>query len=68
LNQEAHKIILNLRQAKAKLEELATAYGNVSPELEYVEFMLAAAEKMIDEPLQAIHTSVHRANEWATNL
>jgi uncharacterized protein involved in exopolysaccharide biosynthesis len=68
LNRRAHEIVATLRIQKALLEELATDYGNVSPRLQNVEFMLAAAEKMIDEPLSTIHTSVHRADEWAQGI
>lgn len=68
LNEQAHEIVVSIRFIKAKLQELATAYGDISPRLQNVEFMLAATENQLNETLQTIHTSVHRAEEFASNL
>lgn len=68
LNEEAHELVVSIRFIKAKLEELATKYGNISPRLQNVEFMLAATEAQLNETLNTIHTSVHRAEEFASNI
>lgn len=68
LHERARQIVAVLRQQKAQLERLATDYGNVSPQLQNVEFMLAAAESMLTEPITAILTSINRADIWKENL
>ena len=68
LSDRAERLVTNMRLLKTQLDELATDYGNISPRLDNVEYMIAAAGKIMEEPIVAVQTALKRGNEWAQLL